>query len=777
MTSTVSEGIIKSIIESENSPRRFERLCTRLVSHYEGDAPVLRTSPSWDLGRDARGHYSDGKITLCVSLAELVDNKAKSDLSRLEATTGQIDRLYFCSSQPLSEHRVEGIRTELTDDLKRMGLDTVDCTVFGSHQLTDLAVDEGNTFYEVYPAEIEDCLAVLRGQEPDDDSGQREALRLALLTTGHESSSSIRAHIYLAAIRGHLEERPKNAAELARGVASFLHLAHSIPEETIKLYLDMLIAKKEVSKGDRNRYSLTDVGMASNRRLESTASTDLMGGRLAVRTDLEDDLGYSLTDEHYHRIWKTLQEMIADHFFHKGQQMVTFVARLSTARRDYETDTSPDPISDDGDFLESLARAIGATSSLPDQQQELSNAITSVFSDRTGPAADWLTQLCYGFVVACSLGLEATSGRVLGQLIARMSLVLDTDVVLSLLCEGEPNHESVKGLVRRWQVIGGQIYVPRAVVYESAVHAWIAENDYKSVKGFLPGSQKDRRRLISNAFVRAFATLLADPTSGTRRVHWSSYIDQYRGNNRADTSRIEEVLVQEHQIDLLPPRTSEFGKLENKVTDYLVKRSDGSKIARDKAERDATVFSAMLSHYRSKQASGQPVTYYLLSSSQRLGDVQEKFDLAGEGQYVITISAALYLLSLVPGVSIGAGALKSFLFDSNIRTLASRIERVVLRVIHESEDVDLPWARRTQLMREVRKRLLKDAREKGIYADSNRARAKVESASLGEDNIETTAAILRDSIASLALESSRERELEEENRKLREELERLKRSS
>jgi hypothetical protein len=128
----------------------------------------------------------------------------------------------------------------------------------------------------------------------------------------------------------------------------------------------------------------------------------------------------------------------------------------------------------------------------------------------------------------------------------------------------------------------------------------------------------------------------------------------------------------------------------------------------------------------------------------------------------------VYLLSLVPGVSLGLSAMKAFMFDSRRRGFSSDLERVLLRVIKESQDVNMPWAQRRTLMDRMRYNLLRDA---GRASQSGNADvvAQVESNALRRENLGTTAAIFKESLEQVALD----RRVVSENRELTRELERV----
>lgn len=94
---------------------------------------------------------------------------------------------------------------------------------------------------------------------------------------------------------------------------------------------------------------------------------------------------------------------------------------------------------------------------MPDLRERMERAILDIFLERSGPAFDWLTRIAERFVMLCSLGLEAASGDELRRVLTSHRLILDTDIILSYLCEGEADHIASRDLLVRWLQIGGRV--------------------------------------------------------------------------------------------------------------------------------------------------------------------------------------------------------------------------------------------------------------------------------------------------------------------------------
>ncbi|URI06281.1 hypothetical protein MW290_10140 [Aquincola tertiaricarbonis] len=107
--------VSQAALIQETNDGRFENFCREAVSALEGGAIIFSTSVSWDLGRDGVGGGKARGIYVCASLRDDVDAKALDDLNRLLCTTKKIERVYFCSSHRLTEHRITLLETSLAE--------------------------------------------------------------------------------------------------------------------------------------------------------------------------------------------------------------------------------------------------------------------------------------------------------------------------------------------------------------------------------------------------------------------------------------------------------------------------------------------------------------------------------------------------------------------------------------------------------------------------------------------------------------------------------------
>jgi len=201
---------------------------------------------------------------------------------------------------------------------------------------------------------------------------------------------------------------------------------------------------------------------------------------------------------------------------------------------------------------------------------------------------------------------------------------------------------------------------------------------------------------------------------------WSKYIGQFRGSSEEDCERIREVL-QEEGIDICTEDRIDrnFAK---RISDNLVqmKQADtldtmGFQRLSDKCERDGRVV-ALLQHLRKRrQHANLSGTAVVISSSRSLQRACHGFrERFGDPEPVLQVGAIGFLLSLIPGVRMGLNSLAKILFDPGFADRLAPLERLALRVIHQSKQYSLPWARRGTMKREMRNKIGDMARQKGV---------------------------------------------------------------
>lgn len=744
---TIKTG--RQVLSIETNDRRFEDFCREVIGVLEGGALILGTSASWDLGRDGVGAVRASGIYLCSSLRDDVDAKALGDIDRIVSTTKDIKRLYFCSSRELSEHKRSSIETALLaeSDYK------FPITVLGASQIIEMASTDIKILNKYYFSEIQDCVNALTGDT--DEESEIKGLRLALISTG-EDSGTIRSEIYSASIIDALNVKDGQTIQsLCKTISERLHLMRNLSKEAILVHLDKLQTELLISKVNEI-YQITDLGRERISSNLEHATGALLNGRATIRGAIEAGTGNRLADDHFNKIWLIFEEHLVAYCISRGQDLVSDVSQLLGTQI---TGIGIKEKKQQFPFIHALADAVGETSSSPQQKIELKQAVEDIFIERTGPAIDWLVRLCGNFVAACSLGLEQTCGNAIETLLRRTTLIFDTDVVLSLMGRGEIDHDSAVAIANRWKEMRGKVMVAEPVLEEVAYHAWIAQHDFEQVSSWLPGSADDRQQYIHNVFARSFAELLARGEAKMRQ--WHTYIGSIRGDSSYSWGKVYSDLHSVHGIDKLPPRSSGEEALEKELRALIVAQKEDSawtdtaiRNMQDKARRDAQLYAALVSYLKSLQHIDPSATCLLVSSARRLANAEAMHKNSGEPELVVSISTVLQLLSLAPNVSLGLSAMRAFLFDERPNFYSTDFERTVLRMVRASDELSMPWAKRTILMRSVREKMLSDAKSRGL----NSKISELESRAFSNGNRENTIGTLKSALDAVAIDTKTARD-------------------
>jgi len=740
------ESIIKAVVTNEKSSMRFENFCNELLSIIEGGAFILNTSQTWDLAKDGRAKLPTGSVFACCSLTDKLDQKMATDIKRLAVFEKNIGTLYFCTSQILSEYRCQILKEEIREILKSETF----INILGSNHLSQIAAKNESIPLKYYKAEIEDCKSILKPSAEQSD--QDSALRLALFTTGAEESILIRDRLYKGSIIELLvDERWRTARDCCIELSSKLKLSRLIDEDIITTHLNELVDCGQVNKTNKT-YQISCEGLKEIEKSNERAASNFILGRNIFREELIKEMGQTISDDHFNKIWTTTKEHLTQAFYTKGKSLVELAASILNGEKLHQTYSSFTTIKD-------LSIAVANTSTLEQQREELKTAVLDLFTTKENPVFQWFTQICASFVALCSLGLESYSGKALAEAISKIGLVFDTDVLLSLLCDGERDHESVTSIQTRWKILGSPVLIADPVLMETAHHAWIADADFKEVQNWLPGTLDDRTKLVGNAFVRSFATLMSGGKA--RKNQWDKFISQFKGTDSWDKSKIKQFIKSEYNFEELLQSTSIEDDIEKTAFKLLseIARKDENGTPHhkeiDKAKRDAKLYASLIRHTKTSRNADPNYICFLVSSSRRLAKLESELNKSEEGQIVITVSMALYLLSLIPNVSIGLSSMSAFLFDERLPAFNSGLERTLVRIIKKSSEIDMPWAKRSTLIQNVRDQAIDLARRSGHRLHTDK---EIEEHLLKQENLTTTSTILKRAINESVIDTKTTKE-------------------
>jgi hypothetical protein len=700
-------GISTLIIRCETNPIRFEKYCLAVCELAEG-VTFVPTSVNYDQGRDgralrpAKGTHSH---LLCATLNQDIDDKVRKDLDKLSKTS-EPDRLLYCCSQKLTERHADALLAAIRKRLPS----NCSVAILAADQLGYLAEKYEGAFRAFYKADYENVASSIIAPERADAQAAKRGLRLALVALGSDEAHTLRhvlSHRMVLEVLARTNE-PTTPGALAVKLAADLRL----PKSPNSAYVQAILAELSVDgfvQADGEKWLLTSAGLATLQTIPAEAAYDLLCGRNVIRQELEELTGLKLDDTQFEQIWSTLLDFLSELFYSNGIEIISAINDLvGDGGTESAGSTNLEKL-----LYEGAAR-IKALVSFPDLGDEIQQAIIDIFTERTGPAFEWLSRVCERFVALCALGVETASADAIRAAVRRFHLVLDSDIVLTLLCEGEPSHDSVKEIIRQWRLLGGRVLLAKPILEELAYHAYISDRSFAETKyllGRLRGN--DLLRYVDNAFVRAFHTIEKNPK------RWPDYYRQFVGQTPRDYTNILSVLQDEIVPEILPDNHDP--RLADKISSYL--RQIGTDADGDaefsgdigKAGRDGQLLASIAAgrSVQNQLSANNPIV--LLSSSKRLRKADSKFRREmGSPEAVVSLGAITFLLSLTPGCVLGAGALRRALFDFGECARLPDVERLALRVIKGSQSYTIPWSKRVALQKNLEELIQSEARKRDI---------------------------------------------------------------
>jgi hypothetical protein len=117
---------------------------------------------------------------------------------------------------------------------------------------------------------------------------------------------------------------------------------------------------------------------------------------------------------------------------------------------------------------------------------------------------------------------------------------------------------------------------------------------------------------------------------------------------------------------------------------------------------------------------------------------------------------------MVPGTTVGLSALRAILFDGRVVPHNSDFDLLVLRAVRDSDEYDLPWARRAALTSTVRKQMMRAAKD--------RKEPKLMPAEVlknaDDETKQTLTATIAEGLTALGARSKIERDLDEARKRI-----------
>jgi hypothetical protein len=640
---------------------------------------------------------------LCCATGSVLDDKAEADLTRLLGFA-QPEKVYFCTSQAESENALQRVE----DRLRELVGEGCAVSAVGATQLIPLIQRHPEPFRMRYAAELlehADFLAHSANLHGDLDV---LGMQVALATQFDDNAQALRAQLTRQLV---LRSLPPGATKtlraLAKSASDSLRLPRIVHSEYFREAIEALVNEGLVD-ATGELFSITEAGQAALRVGQAATESGLGRGRTAVRAAIETLLGSPLDEGEFNTLWKQLLDEFAALFFSQGLKIIQAIASL--------THDEPHPATKKtfAELIDGMRARITRLGVGGARSDAVAQAVIDLFSERDSEALAWLTDVAVKYVNLCSLGLEPTAQQEVSGRLKEISLVLDTDIVLSYLSRGERPHQAIEDTLNRWKEIGGAVIVLPPVVEEAAYHAWISDFEYQEVwRQFADLGPNEMHHYARNAFVRSFYFEAEGRYEPTR---WGRYISEYRGRDKNDVSVMAE-LLDDKGFDVREDVAAddEFtGVVRQRI--YALRHIDTSKFIRkqvaDKVDRDSRIL-AHLKAAREDQAKRHGTTV-VVSSSPILQKAAESFARKfGEPSPVWPIGALAYLVSLIPGVRLTLNVLRNCLFDEGEFDMMDRVTQFAMRVIRQSKEYSLGYSQRPTLKRALRTQIDKAAVHRG----------------------------------------------------------------
>lgn len=756
-------SLIQNILSREENHSRFEEISCRIVQQIEGRA-VVTTSYNYDQQRDGVSLGGSSQIVVCVTLeSNTIDEKIASDLEgclkKAKGANFPIHKIFYCTKEKPTVTASDKARNALAKRLRFPSENILVLPVGQLAQIIEQNPDCLSQFKRLYGREIADQAEL--AEKGDDVKESIEEMNLVLAILEANDSTEIRECMWVSFIRLALRDGNLSLDDLAKKLTSMLSLPQLIGPGCLRVHVQRLILSEEVEEhGDVLR--LLVKGQLAAENLVSLANQAISTHKKSLQEAIESAIGQPLSPNQMEKMWDSVEKTFLELLHTRGRIVVNEALRLLEGGRKRDSEA---PFLD---IVDPLAKAAGRPFTLPAQKSEVETAFRDLLITGADGATDWFLKACYGYIAACSLGLEDTTQRTLHELIEKSYLLLDTDVLLSLLCEDEPFHAAAVEVVSYWKKCKGKVLVSEEVLSEVAHHAWNARKDFRDVQKLLPGNSLTRKIWSNNAFVRGFGALLEKKI--TRLSQWELWISRFAGSSKVDATPIAKTLLNPRAdykfstIESISPKGEKavMEKALKRSVDYASPEDSDNPIFIDKARRDASLFSKIVSARTHLNKSGSKI--YLITSSSRFRKLEEEFITEEDGS-VHSLQSILYLMSLAPDVKLSPASLRVFLFDSKIQYHVPDFLIKVRRIISHTKEFDMPWAKRTDVEEFIYKRVGRIAKERSTK-DHQVSDRQVEKDLLKEGRINE---IIAEGLDLMAVDPKTKKEKEKLTRELAEE--------
>ena len=609
----LTASLAEDMIFDDSNDGRFEAFCNEIISQAHG-LTVMATSRTADLGTDGRSLQLDAlapAVRIATSVRADFAKKFSEDAERILEKFANCT-IVFCTNRRVTEKKLEQSRNELSTLMgEGFKIEILTCI-----QLADMAARFPAVFQRHYTVEMEEARQRIAqvAQEPVGVL-QVQVARVVASEDGQDGAGRlVDALVSEALMRG-----PCTVNEIAAGLQKLLRLSRAFNSQQISDSIERLIADGKAECSDSRRFRLTPDGRTGNEEIRLRAAQDSERRIALLKRELVSRVGYTVDDGQVKQLWNRLCEELGELIARQGARLVHTLEKF---RASGEVDALR--IHTAGHLSSVCSRAVSHFGRA-EVKEEVADALAASLTESADLARDWLELLLSSWIAACQLGMVPEVSQQIQRPLRRLILALDTDVVLSVICEAEPDHANLSSLLGNWEAIGGRTLIAGEVLAEVSTHAWIADIEFNEIAGIIQKFPYDTgyaKHYAKNAFVRAFWSFSKDRSP----KEWREYIRVFRGSSREDSSNISAHLgrlalggkIEEPSA----VACAQFSGLEGRVRGSLARMSrfaksdtSGGAIEQDKMDRDT---KALVKYAATALGVSDTNGVLLISSSKRL---------------------------------------------------------------------------------------------------------------------------------------------------------------
>jgi hypothetical protein len=417
--------------------------------------------------------------------------------------------------------------------------------------------------------------------------------------------------------------RPPSLEEISRVMKEKILI--DFPRPVMKAILFRLVESGRCT----SEYSLsTQRRTKIESQTKSYAKTlDEISNLLAETT--EKYFGSQLTTEQKQIVFGSLLKLLWTRFVRRTD----ICARLITSK-EIDDDTNPDPLADLDETLQSIAdtKLRVATKS----------ALTDVLQGRIDVVARFLFHLNENLVCMQVLNLDPECQALEKEAFAKKNLLVDTNVIIALLCPSSRQHRLSRELVSLSRQVGARMLVTERTLMEFTK---VLNDSNNLMAGVKPSTPLRFLEAVDEEFIASFAI----EKKSHPHEKWQGYYLRMQHVKSALRSNYGiEVFSEDRPAILEQPY---FSEIAAKVSDCF-KKARGKAKKKEVAEHDA--YHLILVRELSKENSPTMVgpSHWFLSNDQTLAYVEPLLRTKlGDGKEISALVSDIWLQMIEPFLS------------------------------------------------------------------------------------------------------------------------------